>query len=128
MRLEDKILTLLWAKKKDVAGQFVWLPLLVHLQDTMGVMQFLWHHWVSEGQKQTIIHSLSPIKMDAEDAAYNLACFLAGVHDIGRKQMGWMPNEIIFWKSEQFVVMGIMKLVLRHSLPAILLFLRIFPK
>lgn len=84
MRLEDKILTLLWAKKKDVAGQFVWLPLLVHLQDTMGVMQFLWYHWVSEGQKQTIIHSLSPVKMDAEDAAYNLACFLAGVHDIGK--------------------------------------------
>lgn len=81
MRQEDEILASLWAKKKDGAGQFLWLPLLVHLQDTMGVMQFLWQHWVSEGQKQILIHSLSN---ENENAARCLACFLAGVHDIGK--------------------------------------------
>lgn len=84
MKQEDEILMSLWAKKKDCAGQFLWLPLLIHLQDTMGVMHFLWHHWVSEGQKQIIIHSLSSEKTQVEDSACCLACFLAGVHDIGK--------------------------------------------
>ena len=46
-----KIYSLLWAKKKDNAGKFWWLPLSMHLQDTMAVMRFLWQHWLSTGTK-----------------------------------------------------------------------------
>ena len=56
------------------------------LADTIGVMRFLWHHWVSEGQKHIIINNLvlSSPKCDVETIAVNLACFLAGVHDVGK--------------------------------------------
>lgn len=82
----EKILSALWAKKKDLANQFYCLPLTVHLTDTMGVMKFLWQHWVSEGQKNNIIKTLEVAapNLDIDDIAVNLACFLAGVHDIGK--------------------------------------------
>lgn len=82
----EKTLPKIWAKKKEGANQFYWLPLTVHLQDTIGVMRFLWHHWVSEEQKHIIINNLvlSSPKCDAETIAVNLACFLAGVHDVGK--------------------------------------------
>ena len=82
----ENILSTLWAKKKELANQFYWLPLTVHLKDTMGVMKFLWQHWVSEGQKNSIIKTLelADPALDIEDAAVNLTCFLAGVHDIGK--------------------------------------------
>ena len=75
----EKTLSKIWAKKKEGANQFYWLPLTVHLQDTIGVMRFLWHHWVSEGQKHIIINNLvlSSPKCDVETIAVNLACFLA---------------------------------------------------
>ncbi len=82
----EKILSTLWAKKKEWGNQFYWLPLTVHLKDTIGVMRFIWHHWVSEGQKHIIIKNLElpSAKLDAENIAVNLACFLAGVHDLGK--------------------------------------------
>lgn len=82
----EKLLSTLWAKKNELANQFYWLPLTIHLNDTMGVMKFLWQHWVSEGQKKNIVNTLeiSSQNFDIEDAALNLACFLAGVHDIGK--------------------------------------------
>lgn len=81
-----KIYSLLWAKKKDNAGKFWWLPLSMHLQDTMAVMRFLWQHWLSTGQKEIIAKSLSYDNMTEDTAlvAEKLACFLAGVHDIGK--------------------------------------------
>ena len=82
----EKLLSALWAKKKEMANQFYWLPLTIHLKDTMGVMKFLWQHWVSEGQRNNIIKTLELTlsNLDIEDAAVNLVCFLAGVHDIGK--------------------------------------------
>lgn len=81
-----KIYSLLWAKKKDNAGKFWWLPLNMHLQDTMAVMRFLWQHWLSTGQKEIIAKSLSYDNMTEDTAlvAEKLAVFLAGVHDIGK--------------------------------------------
>lgn len=81
-----KIYSLLWAKKKDNAGKLWWLPLSMHLQDTMAVMRFLWQHWLSTGQKEIIVKSLSYDNMTEEAilAAEKLAVFLAGVHDIGK--------------------------------------------
>ncbi|MCH4071740.1 CRISPR-associated helicase Cas3' [Pseudoramibacter sp.] len=71
----------LWAKKNDCSGTFSWLPLMVHLQDTMQVAGFLWNHWMSQGQRDGII---SQIKNGNEELAENLVQFLGGIHDIGK--------------------------------------------
>ena len=84
MNQTEKCLSFLWAKKKEQSGQFFWLPLTLHLKDTMGVMEFLWHHWVSEGQKEIISRTLSDTGEVAIDIACRLACFLAGIHDFGK--------------------------------------------
>lgn len=78
-----KCLSFLWAKKKEQSGQFFWLPLLVHLRDTIRVMDFLWQHWMSEGEKEILIRAFSTNE-DAESVAPRLACFLAGIHDLGK--------------------------------------------
>lgn len=84
MNQTETCLSFLWAKKKDQNGRFFWLPLIGHLKDTMGVMDFLWNHWMSEGQKEIIIHALSDTGEEATDTAHRLTCFLAGIHDIGK--------------------------------------------
>lgn len=84
MSQTDTCMSFLWAKKKEQNGRFFWLPLTLHLKDTMGVMDFLWHHWVSEGQKEIIIHALSDTGEEVVDTAQRLACFLAGIHDLGK--------------------------------------------
>lgn len=78
-----KCLSFLWAKKKEQSGQFFWLPLVVHLRDTIRVMDFIWQHWMSEGEKEILIRAFSTNE-DAESVAPRLACFLAGIHDLGK--------------------------------------------
>lgn len=84
MEQKERILSLIWAKKRESAEGFLWLPLVMHLKDTVGVMRFLWQHWVSAGQKKAISRSLTDETVDKESMAGNLACFLAGVHDLGK--------------------------------------------
>ncbi|MCH4039038.1 MAG: CRISPR-associated helicase Cas3' [Lachnospiraceae bacterium] len=71
----------LWAKKSDETGTFRWLPLIVHLQDTMNVAVFLWNHWMSQGQRNDIV---SQMENGDEELAGNLVQFLGGIHDIGK--------------------------------------------
>ena len=71
----------LWAKKSDRDGVFQWLSLKQHLIDVTDVMRLLWEHWLSSHQRQEIITSLSE---PTDEAAKNLAGFLAAVHDIGK--------------------------------------------
>lgn len=84
-----------WAKKRETHGQFFWLPLKQHLEDTANVIECLWDRWLSEGQRSFIsagITSSSKISFDEEKkqqkhnakTAKNLAIFLAAVHDIGK--------------------------------------------
>ena len=57
----NKIIENLWAKKRsDENGQF-WLPLLIHLKDTKNVINFLYNHWISEGQKEILISDFDSI-------------------------------------------------------------------
>lgn len=84
MERNEQVLSLLWAKKRESAEGFLWLPLVVHLKDTAGVMRFLWQHWVSAGQKKIISRSLKGGDIDKESMAENLVCFLAAVHDLGK--------------------------------------------
>ena len=75
------LVNVLWAKKSDRSGRFSWLPLLVHLQDTMNVAGFLWNHWLAQGQRDAVI-----AQMDSgnEETGERLVRFLGGVHDIGK--------------------------------------------
>lgn len=70
-----------WAKKKEVNGKFLWMPLMQHLEDTGSVSVLLWEHWLSEGQKNFIRNSLS---IREENTAKKLVKFIGMVHDIGK--------------------------------------------
>lgn len=71
----------LWAKKYSQDGRYRWLPLMVHLQDTMSAADFLWNHWMSSGQRRGIA---SQMQNGDESLAEKLVIFLAGIHDIGK--------------------------------------------
>ena len=71
----------LWAKKEEKDGQFYWLPLMIHLEDTMNVSRWLWMNWLSDGQREFCTDSLNP---SDPDTACNLAVFLGALHDIGK--------------------------------------------
>lgn len=70
----------LWAKKDEISGELKWLPLMQHLEDTVGIAIQLWNHWLSEGTRQTICNGASI----SDDQAVNLVAFLAASHDIGK--------------------------------------------
>jgi CRISPR-associated endonuclease/helicase Cas3 len=70
-----------WAKKQDNKGRFEWLSLAQHLEDTRQIIRLLWIHWLSEGQRQNIIKSLS---IPTEDVAISLVEFLGAIHDLGK--------------------------------------------
>lgn len=77
----NDIENLLWAKKGEVNGRLVWLPLKNHLQDTMEVIGWLWNHWLSDGQRDYIERNV------CEGYYANIECFirfLGGIHDIGK--------------------------------------------
>ncbi len=72
----------LWAKKDSRHGEYVWLPLMVHLMDTMEVAGWLWNHWLSKGQRDycfTQVRGLASI-----DDVEKVVRFIAAVHDIGK--------------------------------------------
>lgn len=91
----DKELMCIWAKKREANGQFFWLPLKQHLEDTANVIEHLWDRWLSEGQRNFIsagVTSTSQNSLDEEEqqqknnakTAKKLAIFLAAIHDIGK--------------------------------------------
>ena len=77
----DKSTRSLWAKKEDKGSRFFWLPLIVHLTDTMNTARWLWTNWISDRQRALCINSINPSN---EETAQNLAAFLGAVHDIGK--------------------------------------------
>ena len=48
----------LWAKKNRVDSKPMWLPLLVHLEDTANVCGLLYIHWLSQGVKDLLMDSV----------------------------------------------------------------------
>jgi CRISPR-associated endonuclease/helicase Cas3 len=86
--MQMEIIQTLWAKKSR-GGDNLWLPLTVHLADTVEMAGRLWRKWVPTGTKEAIIQNLSrngeeDIHNCGEEDAYRLLCFLAAVHDIGK--------------------------------------------
>lgn len=82
--MQDK-LRYLWAKKnRDNDNNFIWLPLLIHLNDTKETMAFLWEHFLSQGVRDYLINSMDTDVSEKEILAKKLAMFLGTVHDIGK--------------------------------------------
>lgn len=74
------IKTSLWGKKKEKDGQYYWLPLEQHLLDTGNIMVQLWNHWLSEGQREFILDSIS----DSEKDGVRLVFYIGLTHDLGK--------------------------------------------
>lgn len=87
--MERKVSSL-WAKKnRNASGMCEWLPLSVHLNDTMEVCRLIWEHWLSDGVKEFMINSIKTNGEvsnfdDREKPARSLCKFLGAVHDIGK--------------------------------------------
>lgn len=80
----DKQLLWLWAKKNRVHNVPMWLPLTVHLQDTMQICGLLYEHWLSDGIKEFLKKTIISNAEDKEASLKNLCMFLGAVHDIGK--------------------------------------------
>lgn len=80
----DKQLLWLWAKKNRVHDVPMWLPLTVHLQDTMQICGLLYEHWLSDGIKEFLKKTIISNAEDKEASLKNLCMFLGAVHDIGK--------------------------------------------
>ena len=76
-----KLTMSLWAKKNKGESRLQWLPLYVHLTDTMNVSRWLWANWLSASPKRFCIDYVSSSN---EETALNLAAFLGAIHDIGK--------------------------------------------
>lgn len=74
----------LWAKKKRIDGDYYWLPLYIHLEDTAYVAALLWEHRLSEGVKKDIYENIRKTSRIDEDYPKQLAMFLGYVHDLGK--------------------------------------------
>lgn len=74
----------LWAKKKRIDGDYYWLPLYIHLEDTAYVSGLLWEHWLSDGVKENIYENIRKTSPIDEDYPKNLAMFLGYSHDLGK--------------------------------------------
>ena len=81
MSSTDRLIMSLWAKKEEKGGCLCWLPLKIHLEDTMNVSRWLWNNWLSDNQRRFCINSIS---LPDEETAVNLAAFLGAIHDIGK--------------------------------------------
>lgn len=87
MENTDKLINSLWAKKEERNARYLWLPLTVHLEDTMNVSRWLFANWLSESQRELCSQGLKGcgnIKDVTIDLACDLAAFLGGIHDIGK--------------------------------------------
>ncbi|MGQ5708746.1 CRISPR-associated helicase Cas3' [Lactobacillus sp. PSON] len=70
----------LWGKKSiNEDGNELWLPLIAHMIDTKNVINWLYNHYLNEGQRRIIQESI-----DNEELAQNLVKFLGFIHDIGK--------------------------------------------
>ncbi len=75
---------LLWAKKNRVDNNPMWLPLLVHLEDTSKICGLLYDRWLSQGVKDLLMDSVISDAEDKDELLINLCKFLGWTHDLGK--------------------------------------------
>ncbi|MDY4003580.1 MAG: CRISPR-associated helicase Cas3' [Ligilactobacillus saerimneri] len=71
----------LWAKKRNDNGRELWLPLLVHLIDTQNVINYLYLHWLNDGQRTFLRQGFDT---DDDAVVQRLIKFIGFIHDIGK--------------------------------------------
>ncbi len=79
MKELSKQVKALWGKKSNVDGQELWQPLVVHLLDTKNVINWLYGHWLTDGQRKAVQGGLS------EEAGQQLAGFWERFMTLGRQ-------------------------------------------
>ncbi|GAA3635786.1 CRISPR-associated helicase/endonuclease Cas3 [Lactobacillus hamsteri] len=77
--LSEKALNL-WGKKNiNDDHEELWLPLIVHLIDTKNVINWLYNHWLDQGQRNILCQNF-----ESEEEVQNLVKFVGYIHDIGK--------------------------------------------
>ncbi len=69
----------LWGKSDGMEGER-WLPLYMHMLDSTDIAGYLWDEWLPEGVRSLLTQALG----EDPGRARKLACFIAGIHDIGK--------------------------------------------
>lgn len=69
----------LWGKSDGAEGSR-WLPLYMHMLDSAGIAEHLWDEWLPGGTRSFLTRALG----GEAQRARGLACFIAGVHDMGK--------------------------------------------
>lgn len=73
----------LWAKSDYGVGE-QWLPLFVHLHDTMGVIGRLWDEWLPSGTRDIVCRAFAGRVSRPMELARACVLFLGAVHDVGK--------------------------------------------
>lgn len=81
---------MLWGKTDRLDGSR-WLPLYVHMADSIGMAEHLWDHWIPDGTKAIFVRDIGDKALARR--AYLL---LAGVHDIGKSTPVFQSKPIRF--------------------------------
>ncbi|MDR0948688.1 MAG: CRISPR-associated helicase Cas3' [Lachnospiraceae bacterium] len=102
--MQTEVLQTLWAKKSK-NGNNRWLPLTVHLADTVEMAGRLWRKWLPTGTKTAIIQNLSWSEAESknqcdEEDAYKLLRFLAATHDIGKATPAFQGKQQTFYPTD----------------------------
>lgn len=73
----------LWAKSDYGVGER-WLPLFVHLHDTMGVIGRLWDEWLPSGTRDIVCRAFAGRVSRPMELARACVIFLGAAHDVGK--------------------------------------------
>ena len=85
INLSDKALAL-WGKKTVEDGQELWLPLIAHMIDTKNVINWLYNHWLSDGQRLLLQEGLT------EEESQNLVKFLDSFMTLAKRRRRFKLN------------------------------------
>ena len=102
---------MLWGKTDRLDGSR-WLPLYVHMADSIGMAEHLWDHWIPDGTKAIFVRDIGDKALARR--AYLL---LAGVHDIGKGTPVFQSKPIRFDPSADEASSSLAWLPERAGLP-----------
>ncbi|MCH9276908.1 CRISPR-associated endonuclease Cas3'' [Bifidobacterium amazonense] len=102
----------LWGKTDRLDGER-WLPLYVHMADSIGMAERIWDHWIPDGTKDVLIRDAG---RDAT-LARRTYLLLAGVHDIGKATPVFQSKPIRFDPSVEEASSSLAWLPERAGLP-----------
>lgn len=88
----------LWAKKGEREGQYYWLPLSQHLEDTRQICGLLWEHWLSPGVRQFLCEEA--FGGASEDLVKRTLQLLGALHDLGKATPAFQHQEGRYSHSE----------------------------